>query len=164
MNSVNFLDQGPYSPYIHPKLFSSNQNVALYFCKEMSKSEKSFVVELAILSTFFLVLLLLQENKEMLKFWLFLRYCDKRQKPRDYFEFLEPPDYSRDHLLSECRMRPLPLLELNWSVNNLKLAPTSNFQPGSACKMPQIAVQHICQHNNDGPKWQTMKYFSFIPN
>ena len=44
----------------------------------MSKSEKSFVVELAILSTFFLVLLLLQENKEMLKFWLFLRYCDKR--------------------------------------------------------------------------------------
>ena len=106
----------------------------------MSKSQESFVVELAILSTFFLVLLLLQRNKEMLKFWLFLRYCDKRYKQRDYFEFLEPPDYSRDHLLSECRMRPLPLLELNWSVNNLKLAPTSNFQPGSACKMPQIAV------------------------
>ena len=63
---------------IHPKLFSSNQNVALYFCKEMSKSQESFVVELAILSTFFLVLLLLQQNKEMLKFWLFLRYCDKR--------------------------------------------------------------------------------------
>ena len=78
MNSVIFLDQGPYSPHTHPKLYSSNQIVALYFCKELSKSEESFVVELAILSTFFLVLLLLQENKEMLKFWLFLRYCDKR--------------------------------------------------------------------------------------